>query len=74
MTNLEFQKSLDMFNQFLINWDIEPLSEAEAKDWGIVGGESEERIKELAQDLASEEQSYKAEAKDSHRQFYESNY
>lgn len=74
MKNAEFQESLDIFNDFLNEWNIEPLTENEAQDWGIVGGESISKIRELASDLRSEEQSCRAEANDSYRQFYESDY
>lgn len=72
MKNLQFQESLNIFNDFLTEWNINPLSESEAKDW-INGGESIDKIRELAFELRSEEQSYKAESRDSHRQFYKSN-
>jgi len=71
MKNVKFQESLNIFNDFLIEWNVNPLSESEAKDW-ITGGESIDKIKELALELRSEEQYYKAESRDSHRQFYES--
>jgi hypothetical protein len=72
MENTQFQEALAMFNHFLINWDIEPLDETEAQDWGLVGDETEYGIRNLAFDFRSEMKSCKAEAKDSDRQFYES--
>lgn len=74
MENTQFQEALAMFNHFLINWDIEPLNETEARDWGLDGNETEYGIRNLAFDFRSEMQSCRAEAKDSYRQFYESDY
>lgn len=72
MKNAQFQESVDLFNDFLNDWNIEPIVEAEAEDWGIIGGETYDQIRNLAHEFRSEMQSCRAEAKDSYRQFYES--
>ena len=72
MKNAEFQESLAMFNDLLINWDEESIDETEAQDWGIIGGESEDEIRDLAFEFRAEMKSERASAKDDYRQIYES--
>lgn len=71
MENTQFQEALAMFNHFLINWDIEPLDETEAQDWGLVGDETEYGIRSLAFDFRSEMKSERASARDDYRANYE---
>jgi hypothetical protein len=71
MENTQFQEALAMFNHFLINWDIEPLDETEAQDWGLVGDETEYVIRSLAFDFRSEMKSERASERDDYRANYE---
>ena len=72
MQNLEFKESLAIFNSFLNEWNIELVDETEAKDWGLVGGESINEIENLAFDFRSETKSERASLQDDYRQIYES--
>lgn len=57
------QESIDLFNQFLTEAGEKPLDPVEIEDWGIIGGESEAKIKEMVSDLLSELRTEKCEAK-----------
>jgi hypothetical protein len=60
---LTFQESLSYFNESLIENGVEPLSINEAKDWGIVGGESYSELDSLICEFFSLMQSEKASNK-----------
>lgn len=58
------QESVDLVNEFLSEAGEEPLTDPEEiKDWGIIGGESEAKLKEMVSDFLSELRTEKCEAK-----------
>lgn len=67
MENLTFEESLETFNSFLEEMGETHLSETEARDWGIEGGETNAQLREWAGDLVSEIQTEKCAEKDAWR-------
>jgi hypothetical protein len=55
-----FQQSFEYLNETLIEKGVEPFSINEAKDWGIVGGESYSELDSLIHEFFSIMQSEKA--------------
>lgn len=48
------EEAIAIFNDFLIEFGIEPLSEAELRDFEIKGGETNSQLREWAKDYANE--------------------
>lgn len=61
------QESIDLFNQFLTEAGERPLDPVEIEDWGIIGGESEAKIKEMVSDLLSDLHTERCETKNAWR-------
>lgn len=61
------QESIDIFNDYLEEMGQPRMTEKELIDWNIQGGETNQQLKEMASDLASEAESVKCENKNSWR-------
>lgn len=67
MINATFSEALETFNECLNELGLEPFNETEARDLGIVGGETNAQLSELAHDIYSDEQTEKSAARDAWR-------
>ena len=61
------QQAIDILNDRLEEMGHPPMTEDELKDWNIQGDETNDQLKEMANDLVSEAESLKAENKNSWR-------
>lgn len=61
------EDAINLFNEFLEELGVHPLSEKELQDWDIRGGESYDQLYEWARDLASEIHTEKCASKNAWR-------
>ena len=65
--NNALHESLTTINEILAQHNKAPLTEGEAMDWGIVGGESYADLLQIARDLVSESHTDRCANKDAWR-------